>query len=302
MSILKSLVRDAVADGVRKGIGKAVGQAVGDAIRPSMEKMAQDSADFINSSSESISKSASEAQAASAEAKQQVQAAGGFAALESALGGLTSKAERYAVEMTKNMKMCPTCGQACSSDKEFCPYCGAKLPEQTIADTYTCKKCGNVNAPDTKYCTKCGAILPAFEAAEKAQKEKDDAVLAELAARCPAYPAWNVGGRCFELNNYGPRNGFDSYVLTFEGKRDVVDRYFAVLREAGFVNKGLMTMYKDVGGVCRAVDLDDTSCETDQTIMFYVGNYIVKPQPAAKKPQEDTLSSLAKGLLKKIKF
>ena len=297
MGLLKSMVRDAVSEGVRKGIGKAVGQAVGDAIRPSVEKVAKESADLINSTTQSIDKGASEVRAASVEADQKIQAAGGLSALESALGGLTSRAERYAAEMSKNMKICPSCGEACTADKTFCPKCGTKLPEETLAESYTCKQCGYVNVPETKYCTKCGAILPAAEAEVKAQQEKDAAVLADLSAQCPDYPAWTVGGTGFELENRGMMNGYDSYGLTFEGKREIVLKYVEKLRAAGFTARDAEIFSKIINGVCRTFIIGDSGAADYQTVIFRVDNY-KKPEP--KKPQDDALTSIAKGLFKKF--
>ena len=50
---------------------------------------------------------------------------------------------------------CPVCGQTVSGN--FCPFCGAKRPEQAAG--WTCTECGALN--QGKFCTNCGAKKPA---------------------------------------------------------------------------------------------------------------------------------------------
>ncbi|MBO7703349.1 MAG: zinc ribbon domain-containing protein [Solobacterium sp.] len=53
-------------------------------------------------------------------------------------------------------KICPSCNEAVGSDLNFCPHCGAKLPEITAAQV-VCRKCGTVNRFMDGVCKNCGA-------------------------------------------------------------------------------------------------------------------------------------------------
>ena len=68
-------------------------------------------------------------------------------------------AQAYAAGMMQNMKQCPKCEEATTSDKTFCPKCGARLPNETMGAKYTCKKCKKQNMPGEDFCGGCGAKL-----------------------------------------------------------------------------------------------------------------------------------------------
>ena len=314
MGLLKNVVGSAINNGISKGISKgissALGKAVEKAVAPAAERMANKGAEAIDSATAELDKSVkqtnaalAEASAATAEAgaaaKEAVNAAGGFAGLESALAGLASRAESYATAMSASMKVCPNCGQPSQADKEFCPNCGTKLPEKTLGQEYTCTKCGAANTPGTKYCSKCGAILPAAEAEVKAQQEKDNKVLDEMAATLPQYPKWNCGGSGFEFEDAGGQNGQPSYSLRFKATQQEVDAYVALLLQAGFAKDARYDYWKVIDGVCRTCNVGDVQ-EGEANLYYYVSTIDKKNQP---KPAEDPLADLkgaAKGLLNKF--
>ncbi len=62
-------------------------------------------------------------------------------------------------------KICPACGEAVSSDNQFCPECGAKLPEHTAAKRI-CPYCGAENQLLAFNCVKCGKKIPLIPEAE----------------------------------------------------------------------------------------------------------------------------------------
>lgn len=310
MGLLKNAIGNAVSDGIRKGIGSAMGKAVEKAVTPAAERWANKGAEAIDTATAKMDKDIKETNAAMAEAgaataeagaatKEAVNAAGGFAGLEAALSGLASRAESFATSMSANMKVCPSCGQASPADKTFCPHCGAKLPEQTLGEAYKCSQCGTANTPGTKFCSKCGAILPAAEAEIKAQKEKDDQVLAEVAAKLPQFPKWDCGGSEFEFEEAGTQNGYPSYTLRFQATQQEVNAYAAKLIEAGFAKYNAYDHWKVIDGVCRTCNIGEVQ-DGDAGLYFYVSTIDKKSQP---KPQEDPLGDLkgaAKGLFKKI--
>lgn len=310
MGLLKNALSNAVSDGIRKGIGSAMGKAVEKAVTPAAERWANKGAEAIDSATAQMDNgmkeanaALSEAGAASAEAagatKQAVNAAGGFAGLESALSGLASRAESYATAMSASMKVCPNCGQPSQADKEFCPNCGTKLPEKTLGQEYTCTKCGAANTPGTKYCSKCGAMLPGAEAELKAQQDKDNKILDEVAAALPQYPKWNCGGQDFEFEAAGDKNGYPSYTLRFKATQAQVDSYVSMLVQAGFTRENAYDYWRVIDGVCRTCNVGEVQ-DGDAGLYYYVSNYNQKTQP---KQADDPLSDLkgaAKGLLGKL--
>lgn len=312
MSLLKSIIGDAVSKGIKKGIGDAIGKAVEGIVKPSVDKYAQKQADRINAAGESLEQGTAEMRQATAEAAQKIStstttaassATGGLAGLEAALGGWAKRAESLATEMSKNTKICPQCGEVCTADKQFCPKCGAKLPEETTAAGYTCPKCGEVNTPGSKHCCKCGTILPAAEAEAKAQAAADAAVLDKFKQSLPQYPEWTVGGYDFELTDGGTCNGHPCYQFAFEGTIAILDQYVAKLQEAGFTyrdgrpSSGLL--YKQMNGVCRCFNKESV-CDTEKKIVsFYVDNTVL-PTNKATEPHIPDVGDLAKGLFKKM--
>ena len=126
MSFLKRTIRNAVSQGISRGISDAVGKAVKQAVEPRATEYANKAAEHFD-------------QAAGNVAQQTRQTTSG---LEGAFANLERSMQGYANQMTKDLKVCPECGQPTSADKKFCPSCGAKLPEQTLGQSAVCPACG----------------------------------------------------------------------------------------------------------------------------------------------------------------
>lgn len=306
MGLLKSIVSDAVSKGIKKGISDAVGKAVEDIVKPSVDNLAQKQADKINATTKDLEQATAEARQATTEAAKEISSqasaapasAGGLASLEAALGGWAKRAESMATEMSKNLKECPQCGEMCSSDKQFCPKCGAKLPETTVGQAYTCSKCGEVNTIGTKYCCKCGALLPAAEAEVKAKAAADAVVLSEFKEKLPMYPEWSVGGYNLRFTTAGTSYGHPRYEFVFEGPATISILYVQKLREAGFdYRDGLSSsgmLYKIVDGVARCCNIEKDSDGDTYWAYFFVDNSLLP------KKAEQEVTNLAKGIFKKF--
>lgn len=63
-------------------------------------------------------------------------------------------------------KVCPSCKEAVSSENNYCPLCGAKLPEHTAARR-TCPFCGAENRYLAIKCVKCGKEIPLITVPEE---------------------------------------------------------------------------------------------------------------------------------------
>lgn len=310
MGLLGNIIGDAISSGVKKGISNAVGKAVENVVKPSLDKVAEKSAEHINATADSIEqstkeirKSMDEAGTALNEAAEASAAASGsgVSGLEAALGGLKSRMESYATELSKNIKVCPECGEACSVNQEFCPSCGAKLPEQSAAADFTCPKCGHVNLPGSKHCGKCGEVLPGAAAEVSKQQASDAAVLAQWAEKLAQYPVWS-GGREYSLKEEGTKDGHPIYYFYATGSERLVEAYTEKLLEAGFEhgsNPCQPLYYKIIGGSCYVCDLTDAFCDNSIGFAMYVNNDLI-PKPQSPQPEAVDVAGLAKGLLKKI--
>ncbi len=213
---------------------------------------------------------------------------------------LANKAKSYATEVAKNIKVCPACGEGATADKNFCPRCGAKLPEKTVADGTVCPSCGKQNTVGTKFCTDCGTKLLATVQAEQAQTASDTAVMAEWDEKLPQYPKWNQGGTDFHIEEYEPNiYGFSA---CFNGDSDAASRavteYLQYARQHGFRPAGEYpsdrTIYNKINGVCYCIDTTDCLAgDPDRpTISLWVhepcgGFDYVKPEPKQKSSLKD---------------
>lgn len=315
MGLLGNLLSDAISAGVKNAVGKAVEKAV----QPSMDNLAKKQAQQIDAASANIEQNTAELRQATAESKAEMDGAAqagtgaagglggalaGLAGLGSALGGLggiKSSMEQYATEMSKSMKICPSCGEPCGADKEYCPKCGAKLPAETAAAAYTCPKCGEVNLPGSKHCGKCGAVLPGAEAEVRRQQENDAAVLSEFRHKLPQYPEWTVGGTGFELEADGMEDGHPLYRFSLDGRESLLYAYISKLEAAGFARTyaGSSTYVKEIGGEGFAFNCEEAYDDNHIGVVFYVDNSLVKKQQTEKQPEID-VAGLAKGLFKKL--
>ncbi len=274
-----SFLKRAIRDGVRQGIGDAVGKAVQQAIEPHAEELTNKAADYF------------ERKSGNATREVRRSASG----LEGAFANLERATQNYANQMSKNMKICPDCGQTTSADKSFCPSCGAKLPAQTVAEGALCPSCGRQNDVGTKFCQDCGTKLPAAIQEEQAQRAKDEAELAQWDTLLPQYPKWSCGGSKYNLEEYDP--GVFYFSAGFNGSanaaRRAVEEYRQILMENGFRQAGQYPspgqLFKRINGVVYNVDTENCfNGDPDRAdICFCIrephgGFDYVKPEP--KKP------------------
>ncbi len=265
---------------IRQGISRGVGDAIGKAVQSVVEPKATE---FVNNTANRVNE-------ATNPARQQVNQTS--SELEGALGNLKRSMEGYATEAAKNVKICPSCNEGCSADKKFCPNCGEKLPETTVAEGAVCTKCGKQNSVGTKFCQECGEKLPAAIEQEQAAKLRNDNVMAEWDEKLSQYPKWNCGGTDFNIEYLD--GGYIMFAASFDGNsfaaQQAVENYRAVLLNNGFREAGQYPskyhLYKKENGVCFHVDTEhcfdgDSDCPT---LGFNVGEPsggfdYVKPEP-----------------------
>ncbi len=267
---------------IRRGVSDAVGKVVGDAVRQAVEPTATE---FANKAAEHFDNAAQNTQ----------QTARSSSGLEGAFANLERAAQSYATKMSENIKVCPNCEQATDAEKTFCPNCGGKLPETTVAQGAVCTACGKQNTVGTKFCTDCGAKLPAAIQEEAAAQAKNEAVMSEWDEKLPTFPKWNCGGCNYYIEQYDSDNFMFS--ADFGGNhfaaKQAVDQYRKYLVQNGFHQAGqypnIEHLYKRIDGVVYHVDTEhcfegDPDCPN---IGFnksepYGGYDYVKPEP--KKP------------------
>ncbi len=268
----------AIRRGVSEGIGKAVGQAITKAVEPTATEIANKAAQHFDNAAHNTENQAKKT----------------ASGLEGAFANLERAAQGYATEAAKNMKVCPSCNQPTTADKKFCPECGAKLPEQTVAQGAVCTGCGKQNSIGTKFCDACGAKLPGAIRAEEAEKARDSEEMNKWGTLLPCYPCWSCGGKNYCIEDMG---GYIRFSADFEGNRFAAEQAVAQYRKAlvqnGFIQAGqypdIAHLYKKINGVCYHVDTEhcfegDPDCPN---IYFNIdeptGGYdYVKPEP--KKP------------------
>ncbi len=268
---------------IRRGISEGIGKAVGDAIQKAVEPTATDLANKAANRIDEVTNNTSQ--------QSTYQPSG----LEGALNNLQRSMEGYATEAAKNIKICPKCEASCTADKKFCPECGEKLPETTVAEGVVCSACGKQNSVGMKFCSDCGNKLPSAIQEEQAAMVADAAIMAEWDEKLPAYPKWSCGGCYFNLEEYDA--GIYMFAVSFEGNVNAaniaVGQYRQLAMQGGFRMAGEYPrkeqLYKKVNGICYHIDTEhcfdgDPDCPT---IYFNIeepaGGYdYVKPEP--KKP------------------
>ena len=229
---------------IKRGVSNALGKAIGKAIEPTVTDLTNKAANAIDQSVQN--------------AEQQVARSSG---LESAMANLERSVQGYATEAAKNMKICPNCEKPTTADKKFCPECGAKLPEQTVAQGAVCPRCGKQNAIGTKFCQDCGTKLPAAIAEEQAQADRNAAVMADWDVKLPQYPKWTCGGTKMYLDDYGTHFIFSAeFGGNAAAAQQAVHQYRQVLLTNGFRQAGeypsVEHLYKRVGGVVYHADTE----------------------------------------------
>ncbi|MBQ3501512.1 MAG: zinc ribbon domain-containing protein, partial [Oscillospiraceae bacterium] len=218
---------------------------------------------------------------------------------------LERAANDYATQLGKNMKICPGCGETVTADKKFCPHCGTKLPEQTVAEGYVCPGCGKQNSIGTKFCQDCGTKLPAAVAEEQAQLMKDDAVMAEWNEKLAAFPKWIFGGKDYYIEEYDAGTfGFSARFATPVGAQAAVRQYREVLLQNGFRQAGqypnMEHLYKRTDGIVYHADTEHCFEGDPECPQIYFdrseptgGFDYVKPEPKKQLELKDL-----KGLFK----
>lgn len=276
---MKRFIKNAIRDGVSRGLGEAIGKAVSQAVEPTATELANKAAARIDRAAGSV-------------AQESQSRFGGLGGLESTFANLERSLQGYATQMGQNMKICPQCGQPSGADKSFCPGCGAKLPEETVAQGAVCPNCGKQNNLGTKFCEDCGTKLPATVQAEEAALAKDAEELARWDELLWAFPKWSCGGSDYCIESYDP--GQFMFSARFAGDhyaaRNAVEQYRELLLQNGFREAGQYPsrehLYRMVDGICRHVDTEhcfdgDSDCPS---IYFsndepYGGFDYKKPEP-----------------------
>ena len=275
------ILERAIKRGISEGVNKAVGDAVEKVVAPKAEEYANKTAAKIDEATQQMTGQNAQASAASEEAGSSL--TGVFANLQKSMEG-------YATEVSKSLKICPACGQPADADKKFCPKCGAKLPDSTIAEGAVCPKCGKQNSIGTQFCAECGTKLPSAVAEEKAAQKKDEEVLAGWDKYLAAYPKWNCGGSGYEIEQM---DGGVSFMVKMESEgaaKEAVKKYRQLLIQNGFRQAGeypdVCHLYKMTDGVCYHLDTEhcfDGDYDQPQ-FLFSIGeptggfNY-TKPEP-----------------------
>lgn len=258
---IKGAISNAVGDAVEKGVRKAVAPKVEQAATNAVNSAA---AQFNRAAG--IDPAAPAAPAAPSEAQSTLNRAELDAAANtfgSLFGGLAGAANTFANEAAKNMKICPNCGEGAGAQQAFCPSCGTKLPEQTVAQGAVCSSCGMQNGIGTKFCAGCGAKLPCALAEEEAARAQFESVLASWGTLLPNYPKWCFGGTSLSIDHIGSDvNGYPFYEMKVSGTNPgVLGQYKALLSQNGFRQAGEYPsetrLYKMVGNVCYCFDSGD---------------------------------------------
>lgn len=272
---MSSLLERAIRRGVSNAVGNAVGKAVQQAVEPKATEFANKAAGQIDAAT----------QHAAQQGEKTVRQASG---LEDALSNLQRTVESYATEAAKNMKVCPNCQKTTSADKKFCPDCGARLPEGSVAQGAVCPSCGKQNVIGTKFCQDCGTKLPVAVQEEQMHADDHASVMSKWDKQLPQYPKWNCGGSHFEIEVY---DGFTTFSVNFDGNtfraKQAVEQYRQLLLEGGFREAGenptIEHLYKMIDGVCYHADTEHCFEGDNDTATIYFntgepqGGFYYKP-------------------------
>lgn len=270
MGLFDNLIKNAVSGAV----GEAMQSAVKKAVQPAADAAAKKAAEAVTDAAQQTVQAAQQTSQAAGQAGAEAAASGAEAAaagtempsqseIESAFGMLGAMMQGMADGAAKNLKVCPSCGEGAEADEMFCPKCGAKLPEMTVAQSLQCTKCGKQNKVGQKFCTGCGEKLPAALMEEQAQADKDAKVLSvDWQEKLPEYPVWSCGGNDYGIDVFEEGRGimFACMFPTGEQAQQAVKAYREVLKAAGFKQEGRYPgddhLYKRVNGVSCHVDTE----------------------------------------------
>lgn len=288
-----SFLKRAIKQGISKGIGDAVSSAVKQVVEPKATQMANKAAQHLDQMSQTHTQEVKNS----------------FSGMEGAFSNLQRAAENYATEVSKNMKICPGCGDPLPADKRFCPNCGTRLPEATLAQGALCPDCGRQNTVGTRFCDACGAKLPAAIAEEEAARQKMQNVLNQWDALLAAYPRWNCGGSDICIEEYDPKecSGYFATVnISFprgSSGEMPLKQYWEILKADGFRTAGRYPdpthLYKKIGDTCYLASSEHAFESGTENLMLEFalrepdgGFDYVKPEPK----QQPTLKDLKKQL------
>ena len=268
---MKRFLKNAIREGVSRGIGDAIEKAV----EPKAAELTGKAMEFIDRKTGGTMQSARQH----------------TADLEDALSGLEKTMGSYADKISRSTKLCPKCGQPASAEKSFCPNCGGKLPDETIAQGTLCPVCGKQNDLRSRFCEDCGTKLPAAVREEQMQARRDDEELAQWDSLLPQFPKWSCGGREYNLEDLGHAIVFSAgFGGDTTAAHNAVLEYRRLLRAEGFRPAGEYPsegqLYKMVGDVCWHADTEncfdgdgDRPCIGFDASQPRGGFHYEKPQP-----------------------
>ncbi len=276
MSLFKNIIGDALGEDFGKNLGDAINKASQQVKEPAATDCGSKQPEPCQEEGKETSKKTNNSAAANN--------------IENVFASLKQTMEGYATEVSKNIKVCPNCETPNGADKKFCTSCGAKLPEETLAQGTLCPKCGKQNPVGTKFCSDCGEKLPAVELEEKAAATKDAKTLQQWQEKLPQYPVWECGGSDFSIEDYDSFYAFNVYMGTRFAADMAIRQYRDVLMQNGFRQAGeypsIGNLYKMVDGKCYHVDTDHCfeGDEDRPSIYFNIeepagGFNYVKPEP-----------------------
>lgn len=284
MSLFDKLIKDTVGKAVKDAAREGARQAVQPMVNEAANAAANAAAQGINNATSEIRQSANEAAQSMNRANEEAKKVP-KEDWEKAMGFL----EGMATNASKNMKVCPNCGESAKADVKFCPSCGAKLPEKTVYEMATCPACGHQNSIGTSFCAECGAKLPSKIAEEEAAKAHDEAELNKWDDILPQYPKWCFGGSDIQLEDRRGE-GDDTLAILSVGStnRMELDRYFVLLNKNGFIRPAGWSsdevVFKVIDGNAYCVGQTDAFRDPDCfSIYFFIDNSRLPRKEEPKK-------------------
>ena len=270
---------------IRRGVSDAGGKAIGKALEPTLNDLASKATSSIEQQTNTACK----------QPQQSFMPKDAMSRIERSMQG-------YVTEAAKNIKICPGCQKTVSADKKFCPECGERLPEHTIAQGAVCTSCGKQNEIGTRFCQDCGTKLPVAIQEEEMSAKKNAAAMEEWEQEIPQYPKWVCGGDEIHIENYG--EGAYGISVVFrnnpQAAQRAVEEYRKILLANGFRTAGqhqsIEQLFKRIDGIVYNADTEhcfegdpDTACIGFCIREPYGGFDYVKPEPKKSVSIKDLL-------------